>query len=281
MPEEKLFKFFPEKIRHLLHAEGREFIKQVGLDTVRGIVLDVLCGKNIRDSTELLTRKKIAMINMGTFLMFLKGQANVPNFIEELLVKACSELKTTLPKDKKWLLEWILGLTDKGFQNILRDRTERLDVYKDRYMSICQDVISSYEEDYGILSGELKLTSGEKAEISWNFMIYLLETIGSQTLTIRGSEKSTYGKLFERLVLGSLLYILGFRLAEKPFSSNPNHLFWLASREEERRESDATALFELGKGIRFDIGFIGRGNPEISLDKVSSPCLPLKKQFLG
>jgi hypothetical protein len=28
-------------------------------------------------------------------------------------------------------------------------------------------------------------------------------------------------------------------------------------------------LYEPGKGVRFDIGFIGRGNPEISLDKVA------------
>jgi hypothetical protein len=29
------------------------------------------------------------------------------------------------------------------------------------------------------------------------------------------------------------------------------------------------ATKQLGKGVRFDIGFIGRGNPEISLDKVT------------
>jgi hypothetical protein len=41
------------------------------------------------------------------------------------------------------------------------------------------------------------------------------------------------------------------------------------SSQDDKRESDATALWEAGKGIRFDIGFIGRGNPEISLDKVT------------
>jgi hypothetical protein len=45
-------------------------------------------------------------------------------------------------------------------------------------------------------------------------------------------------------------------------------VFWLSSQGE-KRESDATVLIEAGKGVRFDIGFIGRGNPEISLDKVS------------
>lgn len=93
-----------------------------------------------------------------------------------------------------------------------------------------------------------------------------LNAIGSETLTIRGSEKSSYGKLFEKLVLGSLLSILGFRYeASKEIGAGT---FWL-STQEDKRESDATLLYELGKGVRFDIGFIGRGNPEISLDKVT------------
>ncbi len=99
-------------------------------------------------------------------------------------------------------------------------------------------------------------------------MVELLQTIGAQTLAIRGSEKSTYGKLFERLILGSLLSIFGFKLVSKNNITIPKRVFWLSSIGE-KRESDATLLYQAGKGIRFDIGFIGRGNPEISLDKVS------------
>lgn len=36
-----------------------------------------------------------------------------------------------------------------------------------------------------------------------------------------------------------------------------------------RRESDATLIYRQGQAVRFDIGFIGRGNPEIILDKVT------------
>ena len=92
--------------------------------------------------------------------------------------------------------------------------------------------------------------------------------IGAQTLTIRGSEKSMYGKFFEKLVLGSVLSILGFHHISKNNTSNNKMVFWLSERQD-KRESDATALLKAGFGIRFDIGFIGRGNPEISLDKVS------------
>jgi hypothetical protein len=99
-------------------------------------------------------------------------------------------------------------------------------------------------------------------------MTYLLNTIGAQTLTIRGSEKSTYGKLFEKFILGALLHVLGFQFVPAEQPEPLRRVFWLSSRGE-RRESDATLLYEAGKGIRFDIGFIGRGNTEISLDKVT------------
>lgn len=45
-------------------------------------------------------------------------------------------------------------------------------------------------------------------------------------------------------------------------------VFWLSSKIGER-EADATLLVADGQAIRFDLGFIGRGNPEIPKDKVS------------
>jgi hypothetical protein len=46
-------------------------------------------------------------------------------------------------------------------------------------------------------------------------------------------------------------------------------VFWLSDSESEDRECDATAIITPGKVIRFDIGFIGKGNPEITKDKIS------------
>lgn len=69
-------------------------------------------------------------------------------------------------------------------------------------------------------------------------------------------------------MLGSLLHILGFKFIQFSETKKLKKIFWLASRGE-RRESDATLIYDTGKGVRFDIGFIGRGNPEISLDKIS------------
>jgi len=253
----------------LLTASGDDFVKQMGIDVVRGVVFDILTGKNLRDSTEILTRRRLASLNLATVNLFLKGSSlsadflkNLPQIASELLVRK------KLAKSEKWFCQWVLGLTDKAFQNVLRDDPKAISEYRDRYIEACRDIISNHQKEFGELTGSLKISSEMMAEINWLFITYLLNTVGAQTLAIRGSEKSAYGKLFEKLILGSLLHILGFRYVSQGQAQKLKRVFWLASRGE-RRESDATLLYESGKGVRFDIGFIGRGNPEISLDKVT------------
>lgn len=264
---DKINQHFPEKARKLLTSNGRELITQIGLDIVRNIVLDVLCGKNLRDSTELLTRKRIATLNAAALVMMLRGSKKDKDFIEKLPDISVSELKKRLQKADRWILEWNLGLTDKAYQNVLRDNPKNLDDYKSKFVEILHEVVLESKKEYGNLAGQIKL-DGDLIDIDWDTILQIMTSIGAQTLAIRGSEKSTYGKLYERLILGILLEILGFKLVDRENIKNPKKVFWLSSRDE-KRESDATLLFEAGKGVRFDIGFIGRGNPEISLDKVS------------
>lgn len=252
----------------LLSASGSQLVEQIGLDVVRGVVLDILTGKNLRDSTEALTRRRIATLNLATMELFIKGSANSKDFVTQLPKIATNILsKGNLSKAERWLAQWILGLTDKAFQNVLRDDPEAIVEYRERYIQICNEVIAARKAEKGSLQGEITINGNQKAQINWLWMTYLLNTIGAQTLAIRGSEKSAYGKLFEKLVLGSLLHILGFKHTTPP-PQEYEKVFWLSSRNE-KRESDATLLYELGQGVRFDIGFIGRGNPEISLDKVT------------
>ena len=266
--EAKVTSLMPPGARALISGKGKEVVRQIGLDVIRDIVCDVLCGENLRDSTEVITRKKLATINAATLVMFLRGEAQSKGFAQRLPSIASERLQHKPSAEERQILQWFLGLTNKATQNVLRDSTDPLGKYKDEYVRTCEEVISACESEYGKLRGELQLSSHEKANIDWNFMVELLQTIGAQTLAIRGSEKSTYGKLFERLILGSLLSIFGFRLVSKNNVTTPSGVFWLSSIGD-KRESDATLLYQAGKGIRFDIGFIGRGNPEISLDKVS------------
>ena len=252
----------------LLSTSGSDLVQQIGLDVVRGVVLDVLTGRNLRDSTEILTRRRIAALNLAMVNLFLHGATLSTDFVNQLPHLATDILaRKRLSKAERWLAQWLLGLTDKAFQNVLRDSLGSLAEYRERYIETCREIIANHVRDSGELSGVLKLDSGLQAHVNWLLMTYLLNTIGAQTLAIRGSEKSAYGKLFEKLILGSLLHILGFKHISPP-PQEFERVFWLSSRGE-RRESDATLLYEAGKGVRFDIGFIGRGNPEISLDKVT------------
>lgn len=258
-----------ESLELLSSANGIELVQQIGLEAIREVVYDILCGRNLRDSTEFITRRRISFLNLVLFDMFIKGVASNDRFVDEIVELAVKILhKQRIPKTERWLAQWILGLTDKAFQNVLRDDPEGLIDYKNNYVRTCQEIIKKFEQQHGKLTGTVAIGAGSRSSISWEVITYLLNAIGAETLTIRGSAKSAYGKLFEKLVLGSLLYILGFEFVQPEEINQLNKVFWLATRGE-RRESDATLIYQAGKGVRFDIGFIGRGNPEISLDKVS------------
>ena len=204
---------------------------------------------------------------MALLHLFLQGTADSKDFVQNLPSIAADTLtRNRLAKSERWLANWLLGLTGKSVQNVLRDNPQLIEDYRQRYVETCSEIIAKNASMYGELTGTLKLGATREAEIDWLFMLYLMNTVGAQTLTIRGSEKSAYGKLFEKLVLGSLLSILGFTY--EAAQRIGEGIFWLSSQGE-RRESDATLLYKIGQGVRFDIGFIGRGNSEISLDKVS------------
>lgn len=252
----------------LVSASGSRFVEQIGLDVVRGVVMDILTGKNLRDSTESLTRRRIAILNLAMIELFIKGSALSKDFAAQLPQSGAAILaKGRIPKNERILAQWVIGLTGKAFQNVLRDDPDALAEYRDKYIQTCEEVIATREMQKGSLRGEVTFNGKQKARINWLWMTYLMSAVGAQTLSIRGSEKASYGKLFEKLVLGSLLHILGFKHIPTP-PQEYEKVFWLSSRNE-KRESDATLLYKLGQGVRFDIGFIGRGNPEISLDKVT------------
>ena len=261
---------FPESAKRILSSKGKDIIQEIGLDIIKGVVFDVLTGKNLRDSTELLTRKRIISLNAATLSVMINGSSKDPEFIKKLPNYAFEKLSKgkKLQKHERWLMQWLLGLTDKAFQNVLRDDIASLKKYKDSYIAITKKAIKEFENDYGKIFGSISVDSRKRALLNWEFMAQLMSTIGSQTLAIRGSDKSTFGKLFEKLVLGALLSVLGFEMTSPNNLKKTKKVFWLSSREM-KRESDATLLYEAGKGVRFDIGFIGKGNPEISLDKVS------------
>src|SRR5206468_157982 len=141
------------------------------------------------------------------------------------------------------LAQWVLGLNNKAFQNVLRSDPEQIAAYRDMYVAACNETIANHSAHSGALGGTLQLDKGSAIKVDWLMMLYLMNAIGVQTLAIRGSDKSAYGKLFEKLILGSLLSILDFRFTQKDQPESLDKVFWLSSRNTDDRESDATLLY--------------------------------------
>src|SRR5579872_4552988 len=120
-----LASLFPEAGRVFLTGTGKQLVERIGAQTVRRIVLDVLQGENVRDQTEPLTRQRITQISSAVVMMFLKGWSEVDGFSENLSRMAFDQL-TRRPRGRHPAdvlpAQWVLGLTEKQVQNVLRDR---------------------------------------------------------------------------------------------------------------------------------------------------------------
>lgn len=185
-PIQNLSDLLSDNAKGLLSAKGTDLVRQIGLEVIRGVVLDVLTGRNLRDSTEMLTRRRIASLNLATLAMFLKGATLSDDFIGSLPNLASEILqRKRISKNERWLAQWVLGLTDKAFQNVLRDSPEAIVEYRERYVRACHDVIANSQREYGLLQGEVRLGSGAQAEINWAFVTYLFDNRRADTCNSR------------------------------------------------------------------------------------------------
>jgi hypothetical protein len=257
----KISEQFPADARNLLLVRGRDLLDTLGLPALRSVVTQVLCGVNIRDATETLTHRRISLLNAAILRTFsdLAKNGLSSNAISDQALKEMRDPGVTL--EDKIVLRWLLGLTQKQVQNVLRSDDKAWSTYVKKLKDSNLGAAETAQMEYGAFP----LQSVNGTVFDWQWGLSLMTAIGSQTLGTRGSEKSLYGKFFEKLILGSVLSVLGFSIADK--DSIREKGFILSSTS--KRESDATAIWKPGQGVRFDIGFIGRGNPEITLDKVT------------
>lgn len=263
-----IYDSFDELGKSNIKSTRTDFTSTTGVDGMKDIIRKVLVGGNVRDITEFITQRRLissyaAMIDLFVNTLKLKTE-NVQEY-SDFVARDLGRAKGSEPKT---LDLWLMGLTKKGLDNIVRDETNLVG-YKDSFAISTSETIADVQEKFGELSGTLQL-NGVEMPLNWNTLSLMCIALGSQTLSIRGSAKSMNGKLFEKLILGSLLTIMGFSYRATP----PTHveksdkLFWLSNMDENERETDAT-LVNNGIALSIDIGFIGKGNPEISLDKVT------------
>ena len=258
----------PEVGRRLVKFAGKELIERIGQDIINDVVTSVLSGGNIRTLTEGLTRRRIMLSNASLFLTYLKGATLFDDFEDNLHSIVKKELlDNRLKSEEKIFLQWFIGLTGKGIQNVFRNNPDAIEKHLQDFSNLLNKTASQLTREFGNITASVSLDKHNYL-LNWPALLRIFYAIGTQSLAIRGSEKSIYGKLFEKLILGALLSILGFRLVDPVKDNRSKMVFWLSQRKN-KRESDATVLLKPGVGARFDLGFIGPGNSEISLDKVS------------
>lgn len=249
-----------------LKGTRKTVINRIGEEGIKEIIRDILIGKNIRDYTEFHTQRRLinsysAMLDL--YVNELGEKAKNTDLYADYVI---TDYLKASNQDKRSIDLWLMGLTGKGLDNITRDN---IGEYRTAFSESMDEIVDGLEDAYGSLTGVLEM-NGKRIELDWTVIALMLTSIGSQTLTIRGSEKSTNGKMFERLILGTLLSILGFRYVKKPPERINVHdkIFWLSHMDKNEREIDATFVYQK-KAVNVDIGFIGKGNPEITLDKVT------------
>jgi len=258
----------PHKGKELVKYKGIELIDKLGHDVIADVVASILCGGNVRAMTEKLTQRRIAMSNASMLMTFVETHHSGVE-LDDLYIVIEKELmsKKKLSIAEKNFLYWIIGLTGKSIQNVLRGDKGNLKSYIEELTESLELNKTLIIEDFGNLEGNFVI-GDRNLPVNWKTFLQLSLALGTQNLALRGAEKSMYGKFFEKLILGTLLTILGFKFIKNTDTSISSMVFWLSERGS-KRESDATLLLKPGKGVRFDIGFIGVGNTEISLDKVS------------
>ena len=267
MDYKHIFEYYNRFGKENIKATSSDFTETVGDDGVKDIIRKVLVGGNVRDTTEFITQRRLlnsyfSMLDL--YLNHLSDYSADPEKFSQYVINDLKEAKN----DAKVLDLWLLGLTQKGFDNIVRG-AENLEEYQYSFTKSMSDTVEDLENTYGKISGTIEINK-KRIDVNWNTLALLFMALGGQTLSIRGSAKSMNGKMFEKLVLGSLLTINGFMYLKEP----PKEIdikkkyFWLSHMDENDRETDATIIYN-GKAISVDIGFIGRGNPEITLDKVT------------
>lgn len=269
-----LAELFPERGRIVFTGSAKQFVEQIGIEAIRNAIVSVMLGENLRTQTEPLSRGKLAIVSGALVTLFLQGHLEIENFTESLSDLALDQLaKKGRGHDKVALsvAQWVLGLTGKQIQNVLRGDLEQIKGYVQDFETAIEEAAETCKKDFGDLTmtlGFVEDERGRRVELDWRDIARLTTAIGSETLALRGSHKSMLGKLFERLILGSMLTIFGYERVNRNSNKKAEGVFWFSDRKG-LRESDATLIITPGKLVQFDIGFIGVGNSEISKDKLS------------
>src|SRR5215213_153124 len=113
---------FPDGGRVLLTGGGKEFIERIGIEAIKQAIHNVMMGENLRTQTEPLSRRRIGITSGAVVSLFANGFLQVKDFSEIMSEMAIEQISTSRKNDKAsiWIAQWLIGLTGKSVQNVLR-----------------------------------------------------------------------------------------------------------------------------------------------------------------
>lgn len=153
-----------------MKATRDEFIEAIGEDNVKEIIINVLLGGNVRDITEFITQRRL-MNSYAELIDLFAGIVNDHEDIDDYTEFIMKDLKQARG-DEKIIDLWLLGLTKKGLDNIVRSEANIKD-YRDKYVDSMKDTVADFSFQKGELSGVIE-HDNVTLELSWDRLMRLL-----------------------------------------------------------------------------------------------------------
>lgn len=247
---------FPRDREHLIgKITGSSIIEEMTPREFKDLIIECLTGRNPRIYTETWAQSKIFHgVFSGICEMFELGKVSDDDFIVKAPERAAYELlkhyasatrANRLSPSDKILCQWICNLTDKGWDNILQANPSNL---TDWALSLKEAIES------------VPFGTVEKNIVNM--------TIYNASLSKKGGLKSAMGNMFETLLLYCGLSACGLDyVSAGEFANTTAPCFTLNVNEGRQCDAQIRTGIALPSRIDIDIGFIGKGNPEIIADK--------------
>ena len=130
--------------RNNIKATSSDFINMVGEEGVKDIVKKVFLGDNVRDVTEFITQRRLINSYSAMLELYLKTFNLHNDSIKEFIEFIAKDLQKT-KGDAKLLDLWLLGLTKKGLDNIVRTEENIVD-YQFSFESSVNDTVEDLKK---------------------------------------------------------------------------------------------------------------------------------------
>lgn len=266
-------------------SETNSVADKLNADDLRECVIHVLNGGNVREITEKLIVGDLAEAYATIAEQYIRfnimrqehgGRLTMSDLIGSALMPADNETKgvrkrlTAALRDRGLML---IGLPAKTASNLFRKKKSGEDgnVNLPKWLDWTQAADNKEIErlrNTGFFPEIERAFGTDDPKTTIEAMMGMMWAAGAATLKERGAAKSRNGKRLEREVLTSLSKLTGFKIVEP--GTPGTGVCWLSHQDGNiDREVDLTMVLPNGEAVKIDIGFIGRGNPEIPKDKLS------------